>query len=459
MLFKRAQTQNTMGSGQVISLHIGQFGCQTGMRFWRKMIQEHGISPDGSAAPEDPEVPERRDMFFSQDDQELFVPRALFIDLEPNVVSQAREDRPLLFNDDNMLPVGDQKGAGNRWSNGYNQGNDVNVSAAMMDALRREVGFAPNGVEAFHLTHSTGGGTGSGLGSALIEHIRDEYGLKVPIVTHSLLPGDDVNPGPYNGLLAMKRLALHADCTMLYHNEALYSSNRLDQAAGMDTRGEQAGRRKNGFNAQNDIIARVMADVTAPSRFPLGGSPSMRELLASVATCPPCHFIVPSVAPISHERRLMTTSDVVKQLFGGSGLVSVDQAGHSYLASSIMLRADGQALFGTNAVTGMTDFIMSTDLKGVRFTPGSARSPDIVATRRAPHDSAGLQLSGTMLANTTAVAGALDEMVGRVDKMLAAPKIPYLGQYRDDYAEIEAELEDSREVVLGVVDAYRREAG
>lgn len=64
------------------------------------------------------------------------------------------------------------------------------------------------------LLHSIAGGTGSGLGSYLLETLNDRYPKKL-IQTFSVFPNDeevsDVVVQPYNSLLSLKRLTLNAD--------------------------------------------------------------------------------------------------------------------------------------------------------------------------------------------------------------------------------------------------------
>ena len=64
------------------------------------------------------------------------------------------------------------------------------------------------------LLHSIAGGTGSGLGSYLLERMNDRYPHKL-IQTYSVFPdsagGGDVVVNPYNSLLAMRRLTQNAD--------------------------------------------------------------------------------------------------------------------------------------------------------------------------------------------------------------------------------------------------------
>ncbi len=76
--------------------------------------------------------------------------------------------------------------------------------------------------QGFFLTHSIAGGTGSGLGSFLLERLSDRFPKKV-IQTYSVFPGDgDVVVQPYNTLLAAKRLVNNADSVVMVDNLALH---------------------------------------------------------------------------------------------------------------------------------------------------------------------------------------------------------------------------------------------
>lgn len=72
------------------------------------------------------------------------------------------------------------------------------------------------------LTHSIAGGTGSGLGSYLLERLSDHFPKKL-LHTYSVFPSDgDVVVQPYNNLLATKRLVEHADSVIMVDNLALH---------------------------------------------------------------------------------------------------------------------------------------------------------------------------------------------------------------------------------------------
>lgn len=85
--------------------------------------------------------------------------------------------------------------------------------------------------QGFMLMHSIAGGTGSGLGSFLLERLNDKFPKKL-IQTYSVFPNaqeGDVVVQPYNSLLTLKRLVNHADSVVVLDNGALarISADRL----------------------------------------------------------------------------------------------------------------------------------------------------------------------------------------------------------------------------------------
>lgn len=86
------------------------------------------------------------------------------------------------------------------------------------------------------LLHSIAGGTGSGLGSYILERMNDRFPKKL-IQTYSVFPdaqSPDVVVSPYNSLLALRRLTQNADsvvslwlqhvaCAISLHEHAAHS--------------------------------------------------------------------------------------------------------------------------------------------------------------------------------------------------------------------------------------------
>ena len=74
------------------------------------------------------------------------------------------------------------------------------------------------------MLHSIAGGTGSGLGSFLLERLNDRFPKKI-VQTYSVFPdttsAGDVVVHPYNSILALRRLTQNADSVVVLDNGAL----------------------------------------------------------------------------------------------------------------------------------------------------------------------------------------------------------------------------------------------
>ena len=92
----------------------------------------------------------------------------------------------------------------------------------VLDRIRK---LADNctGLQGFLVFHATGGGTGSGLGSLLLERLSVDYGRKSKL-SFAVSPSPQVSTAvvePYNSVLSTHALLEHTDCTFCLDNEAL----------------------------------------------------------------------------------------------------------------------------------------------------------------------------------------------------------------------------------------------
>lgn len=148
----------------------------------------------------------------------------------------------------------DGGGAGNNWAQGYSAGEKlyedimemVDREAEGSDSLEVRTTSSRSSItkptvvvvpycsfslflllQGFMMMHSIAGGTGSGLGSFLLERLNDKFPKKL-VQTYSVFPNaqeGDVVVQPYNALLTLKRLANHADSVVVLDNGALARIN------------------------------------------------------------------------------------------------------------------------------------------------------------------------------------------------------------------------------------------
>ena len=105
-----------------------------------------------------------------QADDEHFIPRSLQLDLEPRVINGIRTSPYRnLYNPENFYVSSEGGGAGNNWASGFAQA--AGVHDTLMDMIDREADGSDS-LEGFVLAHSIAGGTGSGMGSYLLEQVR-----------------------------------------------------------------------------------------------------------------------------------------------------------------------------------------------------------------------------------------------------------------------------------------------
>jgi len=189
-------------------LHVGQGGNQVGQQLWSTALNE--CAPKG-------------DTLINRETRKA---RAILIDSEPKVVrsSSIRRGVENLWNPDNV--IFHQNGRGNNWAMGYKDsqspsGLRSSLSDTTMEIFRKEVERCDYYTGCI-MTHSLAGGTGSGLGSRLVERLRDEYPANY-IINASILPASS-GESPlqhYNSCFGLSYLQEYSDCCILFQNEGL----------------------------------------------------------------------------------------------------------------------------------------------------------------------------------------------------------------------------------------------
>lgn len=123
--------------------------------------------------------------------------------------------------------------------------------------LKEPLDSPPQG---FQLIHSIAGGTGSGLGSFLLERLKEHFPKKL-VQTYSVFPNNeessDVVVQPYNSVLAIKRLIQEADSVIALDNAAL-ARIAADRLHVLDS----------SYGQQNQLVATIMGAATKTLRFP-----------------------------------------------------------------------------------------------------------------------------------------------------------------------------------------------
>ncbi|KAL1412973.1 gamma-tubulin [Vanrija albida] len=429
---------------EIISIQAGQAGNQIGQQFWQKLCAEHGISPNGMLEDwAEGGQGDRKDVFFYQADDEHYIPRAILIDLEPRVINNILSS-PFkgLYNPENIYVSKHGGGAGNNWAQGYNAGEKVYED--LMEMIDREADGSDS-LEGFMFMHSIAGGTGSGLGSYLLERLNDRFPKKL-IQTYSVFPGtgptSDVVVQPYNSLLAMKRLVNNADSVVVLDNSAL-TRIAADRLHVQDP----------SFDQTNQLVSTVMAASTTTLRYPSYMNNDLVGIIASLIPTPRCHFLMTSYTPFTGDEidkaksvRKTTTLDVMRRLLQPKNrLVTTTSSPNSCYISCL------------NIISGDVDptdvhksLLRIRERQLANFIPWGPASIQVALTKRKTTQN---RVSGIMMANHTSMASVFKRMIDQYDRL--RKRNAFLEQYKkEDNFELD-EFDDSRRVVAELADEYR----
>jgi tubulin alpha len=208
---------------EVLTIMMGQGGCQMGNACWELFCLEHGIQPDGQM-PSDKTIGGGDDAFntfFSETGAGKYVPRTVFVDLEPTVIDEVRTGTYRQLFHPEQLISGKEDAANNFARGHYTVGKEI--VDLVLDRIRK---LADNctGLQGFMIFHAIGGGTGSGLCALLSERLSVDYGKKSKL-GFTILPSPQISTAvvePYNSILSMHTLLEHMDVNASIDNEAIY---------------------------------------------------------------------------------------------------------------------------------------------------------------------------------------------------------------------------------------------
>ncbi|KYQ92985.1 gamma tubulin [Tieghemostelium lacteum] len=422
---------------EIISLHVGQCGNQIGSEFWKQLCKEHGINPKGYL--EDFAVPgfDRKDVFFYQSDDDHYVPRALLLDLEPGVIDTIKtSEYANLYNNENIFKS--PSGAGSNWANGYSQGQSLNDT--FIDMIDREADGSES-LEGFCMTHSISGGTGSGMGSCILEMLNDRYPKKL-IQTYSVFPDDNQVVQQYNSLLSLKRLISNVDSTVVLDNTALHritaETLHIDQPT---------------IDQTNSLVSTVMSASTTTLRYPGYMNNDLVGMLASLIPSPKCHFLITGYTPLSIDRqvesvRKTSVLDVMRRVLQPQNImVSAPTKTGKYISMLNIIQGDIDPTDIHNSLQRIREKRLAT------FIDWGPASIQVALSRKSPYIKTTHKVSGLMLANHTSVHHLFSDIITIYDK--ARSRNAFITNYTKESQNILQEFDDARECVVDLINEYK----
>ena len=384
---------------EIVSIHIGQCGNQIADRYWRLILREHGLNEsgmpkDGNSASANSNM----EVFFHKIRDGKYVPRAVLVDLEPGVIARIESGEMAKLFDESSI-VRKIPGAANNWARGYNVEGERVIDQIMnvIDAAVEKT----KSLQGFLITHSIGGGSGSGLGSLVLERLRAAYPKK-KIFTFSVAPSPLISDSavePYNAVLTLQRIRDHADAAVILDNEALFRIAKSKFA------------RNPNYMDLNHIVALIMSSITASLRFPGKLNTDLGEFVTNLVPFPGNHFLTASFAPMrapGSEGQVRTNfPDLARETFAQDNYTAaIDWTNGVYLSACALFRGDVRAK--------EVEENMASIRKSLNFASYVPTGIKIGVAETAPE---GFASSGLALVNHTGIAAVFERLVAQFDIM------------------------------------------
>ena len=273
---------------------------------------------------------------------------------------------------------------------------------AVLDVLRKEAEGC-DCLQGFQITHSLGGGTGSGMGSLLISKIREEYPDRI-MNTFSVVPSPKVSDTvvePYNATLSVHQLLENTDETFCIDNEALYDICLRTLKLASPTYGDL-----------NHLVSMCMSGITTCLRFPGQLNADLRKLATNMVPFPRLHFFIPGYAPLtsrkSQQYRAPTVPDLTQQMFDPINMMAAcNPRFGKYLTVATIYR-------GRMSMKEVDEQILAVQNKNSSFFVEWI--PNNVKTAVCDIAPRGLKMAGTFIGNSTSI----QELFKRVGEQFSA---------------------------------------
>ncbi|OAQ65618.1 tubulin beta-1 chain [Purpureocillium lilacinum] len=391
---------------EIVHLQAGQCGNQIGAAFWQTISGEHGLDSNGLYNGTSELQLDHMSVYFNEAAGNKYVPRAVLVDLEPGTMDAVRAG-PFgqLFRPDNF--VFGQAGAGNNWAKGhYTEGAELVDS--VLDVVRREAEGC-DCLQGFQITHSLGGGTGSGMGTLLISKIREEFPDRM-MATFSVLPSPKVSDTvvePYNTTLSVHQLVENSDETFCIDNEALIDICKRTLKLSNPSYGDL-----------NYLVSAVMSGVTTCLRFPGQLNSDLRKLAVNMVPFP--RLLTSRGA---HSFRAVSVPELTQQMFDPKNMMAASDFRNGLLRHLVSclntLRRSSTSLITYNSRGKVAMKEVEDQMRNIQNKNSSyfvEWIPNNIQTAHCAIPPRGLKMSSTFIGNSTSI----QELFKRVGEQFTA---------------------------------------
>ncbi|KAE8671493.1 Tubulin alpha chain [Hibiscus syriacus] len=351
------------------------------MTWWSagKKWRRGGKRPDGQM-PSDTTTGGGDDAFntfFSETGSGKHVSRVVFVDLEPTVIDQVMTGTYRQLFHPEQLISGKEDAANN-----FARVHYTKIVDLCLDRIRKLADYC-TGLQGFLVFNAVGDGTGSGLGSLLLERLSVDYGKKSK-QGFTVYPSPQVSTSvvePYNSVLSTHFLLEHTDVAVLLDNEAIYD------------------------------ICRRSLDIERPTYTNLNRLVSQDSLHA--------FFLRSCISAEKAYHEQLSVAEITNSAFKPSSMMAKCDPRHGkYMACCLMYRGDvvpkdvnaAVATIKTKSTIQFVDWCPTGFKCGINYQP-----PTVVPGG----DLAKVQRAVCMISNSTSVAEVFSRIDHKFDLMYA----------------------------------------
>ncbi|XP_058269211.1 tubulin delta chain isoform X4 [Hemibagrus wyckioides] len=201
----------------VVTVQLGQCGNQVGPELFSTVYEDS----TGANSKTYKQCSDER--FFRESSDGVLAARAVLIDMEPKVITQAiaKASASGKWRYGEKSHFCQKQGSGNNWANGYCVHGPQHKDA-VEDLVRREAERCDRLAGIFAMM-SVAGGTGSGVGTYITQCLRDTYPHAF-ILNHLTWPygTGEVIVQNYNSVLTLSRLYTLSDALVVHENDTVH---------------------------------------------------------------------------------------------------------------------------------------------------------------------------------------------------------------------------------------------
>lgn len=373
---------------EIVVIQLGDCGNKIGENFWEIISEEHTINRSGIFYGNTILPYQRLNVYYECAPNCRFVPRCVVVDLDPTQPHILRASPfGAIFNPDHFITG--CHGTGNNFAKGYYT-EGAELMDSVLEVIRKQVENA-DCLQGFQMMHSIGGGTGSGMGSLLMNNLRNEYQDRI-INTFTVYPSEKVSNTvveSYNAILAISEQICNADETINFDNEALFDIC-------LNTLKIKAPR----LSDLNQLISYTIAGVTTCFRYPGQLNTDLRKLMTNMCIFPRLKFFIPGYAPLfscanNMKYENVTVKSLVRQLFSpGYQMAGYDIQYGKYLTCAAIFRG----IVSSKEVEEAMVNVQETNPENfAKWIPNNIKSAICDIPPRS------VTASSTLLANTSAI--------------------------------------------------------